>query len=151
MKRTGPQTPNRAFPNTSRVPSARPQPTAQPQTPPDPQRNGHGAPDAITQDAPVYPAQHNQNANGPVSRVVLFPISGSIWMRYLPDGRPVYSVSFQRTYKDAQGKWQYASSFNGTDLLALSEAAKLAYYEINRLRAGDRETERSAESEEVPF
>lgn len=88
---------------------------------------------------------------GPIGRVALFPISASIWSRYSGDGTLFYSVTLQRTYKDAQGAWQYTNSFGPNDLLVLSECARLAYLEINRMRARERASQSNGHEPQGEF
>lgn len=78
----------------------------------------------------TQPEEVQERGNAPADRVSVFPVSASIWMRYSQDGRPMYSVSFQRTYKAADGHWQYTGSFNASDLLALAECARVAFHKI---------------------
>lgn len=83
--------------------------------------------------------QTNGHSEGPVERISMFPISASIWMKYSADGRPWYSVSFQRTYKNDDGKWEYTTSFNHADCLILAQAAERAYHLIESRKRLDRQ------------
>jgi hypothetical protein len=78
------------------------------------------------------------SASKPVAKVSLFPISAAIW-RNEKDGRPYYSVTFERSYKEDDGKWKNTSSFNAGELLLLAKVADMAHTEITNLRSNDRD------------
>jgi hypothetical protein len=72
----------------------------------------------------------------PAARVNLHPVSAAIWRNQNPKG-VFYSVTFERSYRDEAGKWQASSTFNASDLLALSKLADLCDTKIRELRAAD--------------
>jgi hypothetical protein len=74
----------------------------------------------------------------PASKVSLYPVSAAIWRNTTKDGKAFYSVTFERSYKDADGKWKSSDSFNEGDLLLLAKAADQAHSEIVKLRANDK-------------
>jgi hypothetical protein len=75
----------------------------------------------------------------PASKVSLYPVSAAIWRNVNQKGGAFYSATFQRTYKDKEGKYQSSDSFNGSDLLLLAKVADLAHTEIEKLRGNDKE------------
>ena len=74
----------------------------------------------------------------PASTIKLYPLSAAIWRNETKDAKAFYSVTFERSYKDAEGNWKSASSFNGSDLLLLAKLADLAHTEVEKLRANDK-------------
>lgn len=84
------------------------------------------------------------NANKPVARISLYPVTASIWRNQNPKGI-FFSVSFERSYKDDNGKYQTSSTFNASDLLLVSKVADLADTKIRELRAGERQAEQPDE------
>lgn len=73
----------------------------------------------------------------PVAKINLHPVSAAIWRNENQKGT-FYSVTFERSYKDDDGKWHRSGSFNAGDLLLLAKVADLAHSKIHELRAGDR-------------
>jgi hypothetical protein len=47
----------------------------------------------------------------PVARVRHWPITLSIWQRESAEGRPYFTFSLQRSYRDQNNEWQNANSF----------------------------------------
>jgi hypothetical protein len=80
------------------------------------------------------------NTTKPAARVKMFPITASIW-RNEKDGRAYYSVTFERSYKDDSGDWNYTGTFNAGDLLLLAKVADQAHTEISKLQASDRQAQ----------
>lgn len=52
----------------------------------------------------------------PVHRVMLGLVSASIWQNTSGEGS-FYTVTLQRAYFDAEGKWKHSDSLNSGDLL----------------------------------
>lgn len=52
--------------------------------------------------------------------------------------RPVYNVTFQRLYRDDEGKWQSSESFGRDDLLLLAKIADQAHSRICGLQLAER-------------
>lgn len=75
----------------------------------------------------------------PAAKINLHPVSAAIWRNQNQKGDAFYSVTFERSYKDENGKWQSSSSFSVSELLLLSKVADLAHSEIYKLRANDRD------------
>jgi hypothetical protein len=80
------------------------------------------------------------NASKPAGKVKIFPITASIW-RNEKDGRAYYSVTFERSYKDDAGEWNYTSTFYAGDLLLLAKVADQAHTEVSKLQASDRQAQ----------
>jgi len=78
--------------------------------------------------------------NQPIMRVSCHPVSAAIW-RNENGGKAFYSATFERQYKDKDGKYQTSGNFSASDLLLLAKAADLAHTEIlgrqERDRAGN--------------
>ena len=49
----------------------------------------------------------------------------------------IKATARERSYKDAEGTWKSADSFDGSDLLLPAKLADLAHTEIEELRAND--------------
>jgi len=64
-------------------------------------------------------------------------LSAAIWQREAKDSA-YYSVSFERSYKDAQGNWQTTSNLDYEDLMNVSKMAEQAFDKITALRAKSR-------------
>jgi hypothetical protein len=75
----------------------------------------------------------------PASQVKLFPISAAIWRNTTKDGKAFYSVTIERSYKDADGKWKSSDSLNESDLLLAGKVLDLAHTEVVKLRANDKQ------------
>jgi len=79
----------------------------------------------------------------PAAKISLYPVSAAIWRNRNQKG-VFYSITFERSYKDEAGKYQTSSTFNASDLLALSKLADLCDTKIRDLRAADRQPEDEA-------
>jgi hypothetical protein len=71
-------------------------------------------------------------SNKPAHSIRLSPVKATIWANQREqnessDGRPFYTVSFTRTYKDAAGNWQDSTNFSRDDLLLLAKLADEAH------------------------
>ena len=71
-------------------------------------------------------------------------VKATVWINYAKDGRPFYATSVARIYRNSDGEYAQASSFDRGDLLPLAEALRQAYLWIsmNPLSNGD---------DDVPF
>jgi len=76
----------------------------------------------------------------PAAKITLYPVSAAIWARETEKG-VFYSVSLERSYKDAEGKWKSSDFLNESDLLLGAKALDLAHTEILKLRANDRQAQ----------
>jgi hypothetical protein len=74
----------------------------------------------------------------PAAKVTLHPVSAAIWRNQNQSG-VFYSATFERSYKDEDGKWQRTSTFSASDLLLLAKVADQAHSEIYKLRGNDRQ------------
>ena len=77
----------------------------------------------------------------PAARVSLHPVSAAVWRNENAKGDAFYSVTIQRSYKDADGKWKSTESLNEGDLLLAAKVLDLAHTEISKLRANDRQAQ----------
>lgn len=76
------------------------------------------------------------NATKPVGEVRIGAIKAAIWKNVVDmgnNGRPMYSVTFQRLYRDADNAWKSAESFGRDDLLVLAKVAERAFDRIHEL------------------
>ena len=80
------------------------------------------------------------NTTKPAAKVTMYPITAAIW-RNEKDGRAYYSVTIQRSYKDADGNWKHSESLNEGDLLLAAKVLDQAHTEISKLRANDRQAQ----------
>lgn len=67
--------------------------------------------------------------NRPVKTLTDGMLKAAIW-RNEKDGKQFYSVTFARSYKDADGNYGDANSYSGTELLRLAKLADRAYVDI---------------------
>jgi len=75
-------------------------------------------------------------ANRPVHTVRYGTIQAAIWRNMVDNGnasRPMYSVTFSRSYKEGK-HWKDSASFGADDLLVLAKAANDAHTHIHELR-----------------
>ena len=80
--------------------------------------------------------QTTEGKKPPVAKLKIGLNNASIWQRVTEKG-VFFSVTFERRYKDAQGKWQSTQSFNSEDLLSLSKLVDQAHTKILELRFQD--------------
>lgn len=76
--------------------------------------------------------------NHPFKRISTFGLSAAIW-RNEDDGKVSYSVTFQRSWIDGQGKWANSLSFREADLPRLAFLTQQAATLLLELRATDTE------------
>ncbi len=85
--------------------------------------------------------QNNPNdtpAKPPVAKLRLGLINANIWQR-TTDKTTFYAVTFERRYKDTEGKWQSTHSYDTGDLLLLAKLADQAHSKIIELQSGEPE------------
>ena len=87
----------------------------------------------------------SDDSKQPAARLNLHPVHASIWRNQNADGAIFYSATIQRRYKDADGKWKSADSFNEGDLLLAAKVLDLAHTEISKFRASDRKAQQPEE------
>ncbi len=83
------------------------------------------------------------NTNKPISKIRDGSHKATIWKNQGETGA-FYSVTFSRTYKDAQGNLRDADSFSGSGLLKIARLVVMAYDEIAEIRALDKQAEEAA-------
>jgi hypothetical protein len=93
----------------------------------------------------------------PFHRIRMRNVSAAIWQNRSERG-PWYSVTFSRSYRDAQNNWHTSESFGGPDLPILAEVARAAFLWIvnatqspnTAVQAGARDAQPVVDSE-IPF
>jgi hypothetical protein len=80
----------------------------------------------------------------PAAKITMYPITAAIWRNETAKG-PAYSVTVERSYKDAEGNWKSSGSLNESDLLLTAKVLDLAHTEISKLRANDRQAQQPEE------
>jgi hypothetical protein len=82
------------------------------------------------------PGKSDKAANRPVHTIRYGALRAAIWKREVDLGnnsRPMYSVTFTRSYKDGDD-WKDSSSFGFDDLLTLAKMADEAHSFIRQQR-----------------
>lgn len=74
--------------------------------------------------------------NLPIDTIRDGSLKATIWKNESENGN-FYTVSFSRTYKDADGQYRDANSFSLAEPLRIARLAHIAYDEIAILRAKD--------------
>ncbi len=91
----------------------------------------------------------NGSSNGgtkPAHVVRYGTIKGAIWRNVVDNGnasRPIYNVTFSRSYKDGE-EWKDSGSFGLDDLLTLAKAASDCHTWIYEQKARDSASEQPA-------
>jgi hypothetical protein len=80
------------------------------------------------------------NTTKPAAKVTMYPITAAIWRNETAKG-VAFSVTIQRSYKNADGEWKSSDSLNEGDLLLAAKVLDLAHTEISKLRASDRQAQ----------
>jgi hypothetical protein len=86
------------------------------------------------------PNKTEKAANRPVHTIRYGAIRAAIWRNMVDNGnasRPLYCVTFSRSYKDGENNWKESSSFGPDELLVLAKAASDAHTWIYNHRTGD--------------
>ena len=74
----------------------------------------------------------------PVAKIRVGSVTASIWENTNDKGTTFRNVTFQRSYKDKDGKWCNADNgYNEEETLQLAKAADLAHTRIIQLRNGE--------------
>jgi hypothetical protein len=84
------------------------------------------------------------NTTKPAAKVTMYPITAAIWRNETAKGS-AYSVTIQRSYKNAEGEWKSSDSLNESDLLLAAKVLDQAHTEISKLRASDRQAQQPDE------
>lgn len=70
----------------------------------------------------------NETAKKPVHNIHYSPVRVSIWVNEGKEGKQFYSLTWQRSYMDKEGKWQHSNSLSYNHMkvaiLALQEAER---------------------------
>jgi hypothetical protein len=74
----------------------------------------------------------NGSAKPPVDKLRAGLITASVWQHWTAKG-PLYTVTFERRYRDREGVWKTAHSYDAADLAELRIAADLAHARIIEL------------------
>ena len=88
------------------------------------------------------PSKTEKTANRPVQTIRYGSVRAAVWRNMVDNGnasKPMYNVTFSRSYKD-DDIWKDSSSFAGDDLLLLAKVADEAHTWICRHRAYSDET-----------
>jgi hypothetical protein len=80
----------------------------------------------------------SETKNQPILRVDCYPIVAAIWRNENAEGEAFYSATFERKYKDKEGKHRSSGNFSASDLLLLAKAADLAHTQMLGFRESDR-------------
>ncbi len=78
-------------------------------------------------------------ANRPIQTIRYGSVRAAIWRNIVDNGnasRPLYNVTFSRSYKD-ENEWKDSSSFGSDDLLVLAKCADEAHTWIARHRCAE--------------
>lgn len=67
-------------------------------------------------------------------------LRATIWKNESEQGA-FYSVSFTRSYTDADGNWHDSDSFSGSELLRIAHLAQKAHEQTRQLRSAESSTE----------
>jgi hypothetical protein len=81
---------------------------------------------------------NTETKKAPVAKIRAGSVTASIWENASDKGTRT-SVTFQRGYKDKDGKWHNSDSYSGAELLELSKVALEAYDRLRQARNGDAE------------
>lgn len=82
---------------------------------------------------------------GPAHTVRYGVVRAAIWGNVVDIGnasRPMYNVTFTRSYKDGNNNWKDSASFGPDDLLLLAKLADEAHTWIARQRSADTTADR---------
>ena len=77
-------------------------------------------------------------ANRPAHTIRYGAVRAAIWRNFVDNDnvtRPLYSVTFSRSYKDGENHWKESASFGIEDLLVLAKAADDAHTWITKQRS----------------
>ncbi len=80
----------------------------------------------------------------PFAKVRIGAVKGAIWQNQAGD-HTRYSVTFSKSYRDADGQWKTTQSFGRNDLLVLAKVADQAHSRIIELQQAQEESEEEAE------
>jgi hypothetical protein len=84
------------------------------------------------------PRNSSPAANRPAQTIRYGAVRAAIWRNIVDNGnasRPMYCVTFSRSFKDAQNNWKETGSFGFDDLLLLAKVADEAHSWIAKQRS----------------
>lgn len=93
----------------------------------------------------THERQHVKPSNRPAHTIRYGTIQAAVWRNVVDNGnatRPMYSVTFSRSYKDGDGNWKDSNSFGFDDLLLLAKVANDAHSYIHGMRQKDADVEK---------
>lgn len=67
-----------------------------------------------------------KETNKPAKTFSLGRVRASVWENFSKEGESFYTVSFERSYKDSDGKWHNTNSYGVKDLFSLIRVAAQA-------------------------
>ena len=79
----------------------------------------------------------SNNTTKPLEEVRIGAVKAAIWRNVADMGnnsRPMYSVTFQRLYRDGDNAWKSTESFSRDDLLLLAKVAERAFDRIHEIQ-----------------
>lgn len=79
----------------------------------------------------------SNNTTKPLEEVRIGAVKAAIWRNVADMGnnsRPIYSVTFQRLYRDGDNAWKSTESFGRDDLLLLAKVAERAFDRIHEIQ-----------------
>jgi hypothetical protein len=82
----------------------------------------------------------DKTANRPIETIRYGSVRAAIWRNMVDNGnasRPLYCVTFSRSYKDSENVWKESTSFGADELLFLAKAADEAHTWITKRRSAD--------------
>jgi hypothetical protein len=91
------------------------------------------------------PGKTDKPVNRPVQTIRYGSVRAAIWRNIMDNGdasRPIYCVTFSRSYKDVESNWKESGSFGADDLLLLAKAADEAHTWITKRRSADANAEK---------
>lgn len=86
------------------------------------------------------PSKAEKATYRPAHTIRFGAIRAAIWRNIIDNGnasRPMYCVTFSRSYKDNSDQWKDSNSFGADDLLLLAKAADEAHTWIVRQKSAD--------------
>lgn len=84
---------------------------------------------------------HDDDHRAPVAVVRYWALRACIWLHHLDDATPLYNITFERVYRDADGTWKATPALSPTELQHITRVADIAHHKIDTLH---RDHERSS-------
>lgn len=86
------------------------------------------------------PNDATRSSKRPIQTIRYGAVRAAIWRNVVDSGnasRPMYNVTFTRSYKDGDNNWKDSASFGADDLLLLAKAADEAHTWIAQQKSVD--------------